>query len=90
MNRTCNQCGWVAFGVTRAVAEAEVERFNQFYQSSPPETKELYGGPSSIAHYECCNRCGNEHTGFHASEKGDCPDGCTLSPIIVEGARAEH
>jgi len=83
-HRTCNQCGWVAFGVTRAFAEAEVERFNQFYRSSPPETKELYNGPSSIAHYECCNRCGNEYTNFRDSIETDCPIGCTLSPIIVE------
>ena len=86
MNRTCHQCGWVAFGVTRAFAEAEVERFNTFYRSSPPETRECYRGPSSIAHYECCSRCGNEHAGFHDSEEGDCPAGCTLSPIIVEGS----
>ena len=84
--RTCNNCGWVAFGVTRAFAEAEVERFNQFYQSSPPETRECYGGPSSIAHYECCHRCGNGFTEFHDSEAGDCPAGCTISPIIVEGS----
>ncbi len=86
MNRTCNQRGWVAFGVTREFAQTEVERFNQFYQSSAPEVRDLYGGPSSIAHYECCHRCGNEYTEFHDSEEGDCPAGCTLSPIIVEGA----
>lgn len=84
MNRTCSSCGWVAFGVTREFAEAEVERFNQFYRSSPPEIRECYGGPSSIAHYECCNRCGNGYDNFRDSIKGDCPDGCTLSPIIVE------
>lgn len=84
MNRTCNQCGWVAFAVTRAFAVAETARFNKFYTESPPEVRECYGGPSSIAHYECCNRCGNEHTNFRGSVEGDCPDGCTLSPIIVE------
>ena len=83
--RTCNRCGWVAFGVTRAFAEAEVERFNAFYQSSPPEVRECYGGPSSVAHYECCNRCGNGYTGFHDSVKGDCPADCTLNPIIGGG-----
>ena len=84
MNRTCNQCGWVAFGVTRQFAEDEVARFNKFFNESPPETQRLYAGPSSVAHYECCIRCGNEYTKFHDSKEGDCPDGCTLNPIIVE------
>ncbi len=84
MNRTCNQRGWVAFGVTREFAQTEVERFNKFYNESPPEVRECYNGPSSIAHYEYCSRCGNGHAGFHDSGAGDCPDGCTLPPIIVE------
>lgn len=84
MNRTCNQCGWVAFSVTREFAVAEVERFNEFYRSSPPEVRECYSGPSSVAHYECCHRCGNEHTNYRDSVEGDCPAGCTLNPIIVE------
>ena len=84
MNRTCNQCGWVAFGVSRAFAEAAVARFNAFYEASLPEIRECYSGPSSIVHYECCHRCGSAHANFHDSEAGDCPDGCTLSPVIVE------
>ena len=86
IQRTCNECGWVAFGVTREFAEREVTRFNVFYNQAPFEIRECYNGPSSIAHYECCNRCGNPYTAFHDSEKDDCPDGCTLNPIIVEGA----
>lgn len=82
--RTCNQCGLVAFGVTRAFAETEVAKFNAFYESAAPEIRECYGGPSSLAHYECCNVCGNEYDNFRASRPGDCPDGCTLSPIIAD------
>ena len=83
--RTCNQRGCVAFGVTRAFAEAEVARFNKFYHKSPPETRECYSGPSSVAHYECCGACGNDYPNFRDAKPGDRPDGCTLSPIIVEG-----
>lgn len=82
--RTCNQCGRVAFGVTRVFAEAEVAKFNKFYESAAPEVRDSFGGPSSLAHYECCNQCGNEYTNFRDSVEGDCPAGCTLSPIIVE------
>lgn len=85
MNRTCNQCGWVAFGVSREFAEKEVRRFNQFYEASLPAIRECYSGPSSVAHYECCHRCGNGYEDFRDAKPGDCPDGCTLSPIIVEG-----
>jgi hypothetical protein len=84
VNRTCNQCGWVAFGVTRELAETQVARFNKFYLAQPPAVQHCYSGPSSIAHYECCTRCGNEHENFRDSVEGDCPDGCTISPIIVE------
>ena len=85
MNRTCNQCGWVAFGVSRDYAEEEVARFNKFYEASAPEVRDCYGGPSSIAHYECCNRCGESYKNFRDSVDGDCPAGCTISPVIVEG-----
>lgn len=85
--QTCNQCGRVAFGVTRAFAEAEVAKFNAFYESAAPEVRKCYSGPSSIAHYECCRQCGDGHTNFHDSVEGDCPRGCTIGPIIVEPAR---
>lgn len=86
MNRTCNQCGRVAFGVSREFAEAEVYRFNKFYEASRPDVRECYSGPSSVLHYECCNGCGNGHTDFRDSVEGDCPAGCTISPIIVDEA----
>ena len=74
-NRTCNNCGWVHFGVTRAHAAEEVARFNeQFY----PAQK------SSITQYERCERCGGSYLNFRVALSGDCPDGCTIGPIIVE------
>lgn len=83
--RTCNRCGWVAFGVTRAFAEAGVRRFNAFFDSSSDAVRESYGNRRSvIANYERCHRCGGPHTDFRDAVDGDCPVGCTLSPIIVE------
>ena len=82
-DRTCNQCGWVHFGVTRKFAEAEVARFNAFYEASTPSVQKQYGGPSHIRQYLWCNACGNSHVNFRDSKPGDCPDGCTISPIVV-------
>jgi len=82
---TCNKCGTVAFGVTREFAEAEVKRFNEYYEKlSPQKQQDYYGGTkSSLRQYERCG-CGNPHTNFRAFKEGDCPDGCTLGPIIRE------
>jgi len=84
--RTCNACGWVHFGVTRRSAEDEVKRFNDYFEAAAQNVRDLFGNtPSSIANYERCARCGGSHTDMHDAERGDCPDGCTLQPIIVEG-----
>ena len=82
--RTCLSCGWVHFSRTREFAEAEVAAFNKFYDAAPPETQEMYGGRSKIENYERCSLCGGSYTNFRDSVKGDCPDGCTLSPIITD------
>lgn len=82
--RACLACGWVHFGVSREYAESEVARFNAFYEKADAETKACYGGPSSISNYEHCMRCGGSWTNFREAREGDCPDGCTLNPIICE------
>jgi len=84
-NRTCLKCGWVYFGVSREYAENEVKKFNEFFETlSKKDQKDLYGGHgSSIASYESC-WCGNKYDNFRDSKPGDCPRGCTISPIIVE------
>ena len=84
--RTCNNCGWVHFGVTRQSAEDSVAMFNAFYEASTPEVQAMYGSPSHIRHYLWCNVCGNSHVNFRDAKPGDCPDGCTISPIIAEAA----
>lgn len=84
--RTCNKCGWVHFAVTRGAAEAEVELFNSYYATLTPEKQQdYYGGKtSSIKNYEHCFFCSNIFTNFRVFKPGDCPDGCTISPIIEE------
>lgn len=83
---TCKTCGTVAFGITRESALAEVKSFNDYYDSlSRKKQEDNYGGiRSSIVHYERCTLCGNRFKDFRETVKGDCPDGCTLGPIIVE------
>ena len=81
--RTCNNCGWVHFGVTRKHAEDEVKRFNEFYHTQSKEVQDMYGGESSIKNYEYCFRCGGLHTNMRVTKDGDCPGGCTIQPIIM-------
>lgn len=83
-NVTCNKCGWVAFTVTRQYAEDAVKKFNDFYDSTDDKTRSCYGGKTSITHYEHCFFCGTEYTNFRPFKDGDCPDGCTLQPIIQD------
>lgn len=84
--RTCNRCGWVSYGVTRKDAERSVAEFNKFYEAAPAATRESFGGPSTILHYEVCIGCGGSYKNTRDSSPDDCPVGCTLNPIIVEEA----
>lgn len=88
MNRTCLRCGRVAFSITRKRAEAAVRTFNEYYGRLSTSDREKYYGstPASIALYERCMQCGNSYTNFREEREGDCPNGCTLSPIIYEEA----
>ena len=81
---TCNACGWVHFGVTFGNAATAVRTFNRFYDTAPKETKEQYGKRASMECYVKCSRCGGPYTNFRPAEDGDCPDGCTIGPILVE------
>jgi hypothetical protein len=81
---TCNRCGWVMFDVTREQAETEVAKFNEYFWSAARTIRDSYGGPSHISHYEYCALCRNSYKDFRETKPGDCPDGCTLNPIIKE------
>jgi len=84
--RTCNKCGWVHFGVTREHAEAEVKRFNDYFNTlSEDKQQKYYGGNcSGIELYDRCSFCGNSYKDFRDSKEDDCPTGVTLGPIIKE------
>lgn len=80
---TCNKCNWVSFGVTREFAEAEVKQFNEYFDGLTVEKQELYyGGQKSSAYHYTCLVCGG--SSFRPSIDGDCPQGCTINPVIVE------
>jgi ribosomal protein L37E len=83
---TCNKCGRVHFYVTRKYAEEQVAKFNDFYDSLDKEKQnDYYGGKcASIKSYEHCMRCGNVYKDFREYKNGDCPDGCTIGPIIMK------
>ena len=84
--RTCNHCGWVHMGVTRPFAETAVAEFNTYFAAANQETRNMFGNkPARVSEYERCNRCGGPHTDMREFTAGDCPDGCTIGPIIVEG-----
>lgn len=80
---TCTTCGWVHVAYSRAEAEAAVTQFNDYFvELSERKKNDYYGGKcSSIKDYENCN-CGKND--FRPTKPGDCPDGCTLNPVIYE------
>lgn len=78
---TCLKCGWVHMAYTRTQAQAEVDKFNEYYNTLDDETKSHFGGPSSIDRYENCH-CGSKE--FREYIYGDCPIGVTISPVIWE------
>lgn len=71
-------------GVTRAYAEAEVARFNDWIVTQEQGTRSMFGDRlSSIKTYERC-QCGAPYTAMREYKAGDCPDGVTIGPILLE------
>lgn len=81
---TCKKCTWVSFEVSRKHAEAEVKKFNLYFNSlSKKEQKDNYGGKGAhISGYERCFLCGGSYKNFKRSLKKDIPIGSTIGPII--------
>lgn len=95
---TCLNCGWVHMEVTRASAECGVRGFNEAYDRMPFDYKESYLpfkeqrkpheerdynlGYSKIESYEHCQSCNGNYKNFRDAKAGDCPDGCTIGPIL--------
>ena len=80
---TCLNCGWVHFALTEEQAQEQVDNFNKWYDAQDEATHALYKNEgASIGNYVGCRLC---HTNsFRLAEEGDCPIGCTLSPVIWE------
>ena len=94
-NVTCTNCGWVHFGVSKKYMDQQAKEFAEYFNSSNLETKKLfwnekYRGPipdkypidQHIKSYFHCARCGESYKNFRESKENDCPDGCTIGPIL--------
>lgn len=83
---TCLKCGWVHREVSREYAERQSHEFVDWYHKQNEEIKKMYGSSPSYTsmmyNYEHCFRCGAMYKEFRDSKLEDCPDGCTLGPII--------
>lgn len=79
----CNKCGWVHFTYTRKQAQQEVDDFNRFYDQASEDTKQHYGGRSTINSYEKCFNCGNHYTNFSDGIGDKEIQGVTLQPKIA-------
>lgn len=78
---TCNNCGWVHFGVSYEDAITQVVEFNRWLDHQPKAVAENYGGPRDLRQ---CFKCGGSHKNFREAVEGDAPRGCTLQGIIDE------
>lgn len=86
----CRNCGWIAYPLTRDLAEVALKRFNAYYDSMSKEAQECYGGKrSSIRDYEHCTRCGACYHSFRVVKRGETIKGSTVSPIIWEEGKCK-
>lgn len=89
--RTCIKCKTVAFGVSRQYAVAQAIKFTNFIHSIyGQQVADQYGitNPTEYKQdwfetYGKCD-CGATWDTFRDFKENDCPDGCTLSPIIYK------
>ena len=80
---TCVKCGWVSMAVTKAFAEHEVAKFNEYFDTlSPIKQQDYYRGRRSSLEDYTCQVC--RGTEFRDYKEGDCPDGCTISAVVCE------
>lgn len=77
---TC-RCGWVSMGVTLDYAQSAVKEFNDYYQTQPAEVQAHFGGPATLKQYLGC-WCGASFRDGRPFTEGDCPDGCTIGPML--------
>ena len=80
----CLNCDWIHFAISRRKAEAEVKKFNQYFETlSETDQQFFYGGEGScIDNYLRCQRCGVSSSFIPATEKEvEAIYGSTISPI---------
>jgi len=82
---TCKQCGWVHFQVSSQYIDKWEADWKIFWAKSSQETREAYGCPNEPPKrdgYYKCFFCGGDYTNFRDFKAGDCPEGCTIQPIL--------
>lgn len=99
MNKTvtCKNCGWVHFEVTKAYVLEYTARWVKYVKSlTAKERSNFYGLTAKkfnaksyekecLSGYTKCRLCAGSHKNFKRAKKGDCPHGCTISPILAKG-----
>lgn len=82
---TCKVCRWVSMGITRAQAQAEIDRFNAYFDSLHPQKQLDYynGRRSSLDNYRCLSCGGSSFRKYDASRDPDVT-GSTINPVIYE------
>lgn len=78
---TCLRCGRVSMAVTKATAEAHVERHNRMRESDP-DAMRWWPKPATLDGYRCLG-CGTWGP-YRKTKPGDCPVGATINTVICE------
>jgi hypothetical protein len=81
---TC-KCKWVYFSVSKQFIKDWQTKWNEYWPTLDKEGRESFGlldGPPTPKEYFNCGICGTSYTDMYPSKPGDCPDGCTISPIM--------
>jgi protein-arginine kinase activator protein McsA len=93
----CNSCGTLHNSHSSARVIEEIESFNQFYDSLPPEKQQLYfdGQRDELSFYLKCHTCGNDYHDFHEATLEDIAKHSFVGEILhydqaVPGYTAEN
>jgi hypothetical protein len=93
---TCNNCGWVHVGVTAKYVLEQTASFGDYWDAADEHTRssfwneevrgpmpDFYPRNEHADGYRKCLRCGGIYTNFRDFKEGDCPEGCTIGPILM-------
>lgn len=86
MNVTCLNCGWVHFSVSKDYVNNWQEEWKKYWPTLDKEGREMFGlpdgPPGPEEEYYKCFFCRGSYKNFRDSKLNDCPDGCTIQPIL--------